>query len=165
MDGLLVETTRRILGDRAGAPDAWRGPLWRALEESGLTRAWVPEELGGAGGGLDDGFAILGVAGSFALAAPLAETLLGGWLLADAGLAVPAGPLTVADGFALDGRGRLAGRATRVPFAADADHLAVRAGAMTALVARAQATVVPGRNLAGEPRDDVILDGVAPVSA
>jgi acyl-CoA dehydrogenase len=36
----------------------------------------VPEKLGGSGASLAEGFAILGVAGRFALAVPLAETWL-----------------------------------------------------------------------------------------
>ena len=56
-------------------------------DEAGLPLAWVPEKLGGAGASLADGFAILGVAGRYALPVPLAETLLAGWLLARAGIA------------------------------------------------------------------------------
>ena len=43
-----------------------------------------------------DGFAVLRVAGRFAAPVPLAETLMAGWLLARAGIAVPSGPMTVA---------------------------------------------------------------------
>ena len=60
---------------------AWKAPLWQALADAGLTLAWVPEEHGGAGAELADGFAVLGVAGRYAAAVPLAETLLAGWLL------------------------------------------------------------------------------------
>ena len=35
--------------------DAWRQPLWSALEDSGLTTAWVSDELGGAGAGIGAG--------------------------------------------------------------------------------------------------------------
>ena len=61
--------------------DAWREPLWSALENAGLTTAWVSDELGGAGAGIGAGFAILRVAGEFATPIPLAETLLANWLL------------------------------------------------------------------------------------
>jgi len=63
---LLVETTARILRDLAepqavvnAKDEAWRKNLWRALEDAGLTRAWVPESLDGAGASLADGFEIL----------------------------------------------------------------------------------------------------------
>ena len=41
----------------------------------------APEKLGGAGASLAEGFALLGVAGRFAVAVPFAETLMAGWLL------------------------------------------------------------------------------------
>src|SRR4051794_22375293 len=61
--------------DKAGA---WTATLWRALSEAGLPLAWVPEEFGGAGADLADGFAVINAAGRFALSVPLAETLLAG---------------------------------------------------------------------------------------
>ena len=177
---LAAETTHRIfrdLGDpqalNAARGEAWRAPLWRALEDAGLTRAWVPEALGGAGAPLADGFEVLRVAGSCAVALPLAETLLAGWLLAQAGLEVPAGPLTVApvraaDRLEIDAAGRVSGRARAVPFARDAGRVAVLArrgsGARVALVERAQCALEPGSGQAGEPRDALTLAGVRPLA-
>ena len=69
---------------------AWKEPLWRTLSDAGLPLAWVPETLGGSAASLDEGFAIIGIAGRFALAIPLAETLAAGWLLARAGIEAPA---------------------------------------------------------------------------
>ena len=63
----------------------------RRWPKPGLTLAWVPEEHGGAGAELADGFAMLGVAGRYAAPVPLAETLLAGWLLSRAGIACAAG--------------------------------------------------------------------------
>ena len=55
-DPLVVETVTRILRDLAdpqtvnsGTNGSWHAPLWAALEESGLTRAWLAADLGGAG--------------------------------------------------------------------------------------------------------------------
>jgi alkylation response protein AidB-like acyl-CoA dehydrogenase len=147
---------------------------WRALEDHGLTRAWVPEAAGGAGASLVDGFAILTLAGGVALDLPLAETLLAGWLLAAAGLAVPEGTLAPAAPAATEGGrvvlgadGRLIGEVAAVPFAREVDRLAVigrRAAGETfvALVDRAACTVSARDNLAGEPRDTVSFDGVTP---
>ena len=75
---------------------------------------------------------MLRAAGRFAAPVPLAETLMAGWLLAQAGIAVPGGPLTIApvhaDGhIALTADGTLSGRARRVPFARNAGHIAVLA--------------------------------------
>src|SRR5271156_3944682 len=138
-DNIIVDTATRIFRDLcepATVNDAeqgvWPKALWDALEESGLTVAWVPDDLGGAGATMADGFAVLRASGRFAVPVPLAETLMAGWLLARAGIAVPNGPMTVAPGHAdgqitLRDRGRLAGRARRVPFARNAGHIAVLA--------------------------------------
>ena len=132
----------------------WPKALWDALEESGLPAAWVSEDLGGAGAGMADGFAVLRVAGRFAAPAPIAETLIAGWLLGRAGIALPGGPLTVAPVHA-DGRitlgadGRLGGRARHVPFARNAGHIAVLAARggepVAALVATAGLPISQGR--------------------
>jgi alkylation response protein AidB-like acyl-CoA dehydrogenase len=99
---LIADATRRIFRD-LGDPQAlnlardesWRAPLWKALEEAGLTRAWVPERHGGAGASIAEGFEILRISGEFAVAVPLGETLLAGWALAREGRDVPAGELSV----------------------------------------------------------------------
>jgi acyl-CoA dehydrogenase len=151
----------------------WPKALWDALEGSGLTVAWVPEELGGAGAEMGDGFAVLRIAGRFAAPVPIAETLTAGWLLAQAGIAVPGGPLTVApvhaDGrIAIGADGRLSGRARRVPFARNAGHIAVlahRGGERAvALVEAPGLPISQGTSLAGEPRDDVSFDGAMPLA-
>jgi alkylation response protein AidB-like acyl-CoA dehydrogenase len=100
---------------------------------------------------------------------PLAETLLAGWLLAAAGIELPAGVLApiAGPGVALVD-GRLRNRASRVAFAREADRLVVcgsRAGrGFIALVDPAACRIEPRDNLAGEPRDTVVFDGVAPVA-
>ena len=176
-DPVLLDVTRKLLHDVADPQTrrggAGRAAAWRALEANGLTKAWVPEAAGGAGAGIADGFAILTLAGGVALDLPLAETLLAGWLLAAAGLAVPDGQLAPAGAegapITLDDGGRLHGRATAVAFAREVAQLAVlaRRGSgelVVALVDRAACAVRPRDNVAGEPRDGVVLDGVAPIA-
>ncbi|MDD9981452.1 MAG: acyl-CoA/acyl-ACP dehydrogenase [Gammaproteobacteria bacterium] len=182
-DLLVIDTTDRLLSELCGpavvttAEDGtWPEALWDALEESALTRAWIPEALGGPGTGLADGFAIVRLAGTHAVPAPLAETLLAGWLASEADLEAPEGPLTVApvdtaSSIGLDGDA-LVGFATRVPYARACGHLAVvfregDAGTGTpgvAIVERAACAVEPGTSLAGEPSDTVFLDGVVPIA-
>ena len=177
-DNIIVDTATRIFRDLcepATINDAekgeWPKALWDALEESGLTLTWVPDELGGAGAELSDGFAVLRVAGRFAAPVPLAETLMAGWLLSRAGIAVPGGPLTIApvhaDGhIALRPDGTLAGRARRVPFARNAAHIAVLAQrgseTVTALVSARGLAISHSNSLAGEPSDTVSFDGAVP---
>ena len=122
----VTEAAQRIFADLADpqavnrdADGAWKAPLWRALEEAGLTLAWVPEALGGAGARLTEGFEVLAAAGRYALAAPLAETLLAGWLLARGGLTAPPGMMSLApvqpgEPIQLEPDGSLRGRARAV---------------------------------------------------
>jgi acyl-CoA dehydrogenase len=174
---MIADAASRILADLAdpqtinrATDGAWKQPLWRALEEAGLPLAWVAEDLGGSGAGLADGFAILGVAGRHALAVPLAETLLAGWLLAQGRLKAPSGVMTVApvrplERITLDADGRLNGRVLGVPFAADSRHIAVLAegkAAAIALVATEDCRVEQGHNLAGDACNAVILERVKP---
>jgi alkylation response protein AidB-like acyl-CoA dehydrogenase len=177
---IVAETAARIFADLAdpqevnSAKDAgWKAPLWRALAESGLTLAWVPEANGGAGAELADGFAVLGVAGRYAAAVPLAETLLAGWLLSRAGLSAPQGAMSVAparpgDRITLNADGTLSGQARGVPFAKDARHLAVLAGDpkgfWVALVETATCRLSDGVSLASEPSNTVTFDRVKPIA-
>jgi acyl-CoA dehydrogenase len=179
-DHIVAETAARIFSDLAdlqtvnrARDDAWKAPLWRALTEAGLPLAWVPDRLGGSGASLADGFAALGVAGRFAIAVPLAETLLAGWLLARAGLEAPAGAMTVApfrplDRIRLGADGTLGGRALGVPFAAEVSHIAVLAeddaGAIVALVAAKDCRLDRGHTPAGDALDAVAFERVKPLA-
>ncbi len=177
-DNLIVNAATRLFQDlstTAAINEAetgrWPAELWNALEESGLPLAWVPDDLGGAGAEIGDGFAVMQVAGSFAAPVPLAETLLAGYVLAQAGMGAPQGPMTVAPvtpdtRIELGRDGRLTGVARQVPFARLAEHIAVLADAggetRVALVRTADCAINAGVSYAGEPRDDVRFDGVAP---
>jgi alkylation response protein AidB-like acyl-CoA dehydrogenase len=130
----------------------------------------VPKALGGSGASIADGFALLTLAGEIALDLPLAETLLAGWLVASAGLTVPDGPAAPAgtvEDIELDEDGKLSGRISGVPFARELDWLAVIGERSTgerfvAHIDRAACEIETRHNLAGEPRDTVILRGIAP---
>jgi alkylation response protein AidB-like acyl-CoA dehydrogenase len=177
---IVAETAARIFADLADPQevnsarnDAWKGPLWQALSDAGLTLAWVPEERGGAGAELADGFAVLGVAGRYAAAVPLAETLLAGWLLSRAGLTAPEGAMSVAparpgDRITLNADGTVSGQARGVPFARDAKHLAVLAGDQkglsVALVETTACRLNEGMSLASEPSNTVVFDRVNPLA-
>src|SRR5437764_92835 len=180
-DNIIVDTATRIFADlcepqtvNAAEEGQWPQALWDALEESGLTLTWVPDNLGGAGAEMMDGFAVLRAAGRAAAPVPLAETLMAGWLLAQAGLNAPAGPMTLApvheDGnLTLGADGKLRGRARHIPFARRAGHIAVLAtkdGApVVALVAAEGLGIREGTSLAGEPQDTVTFDGAAAIAS
>ncbi|MEZ5852942.1 MAG: acyl-CoA dehydrogenase family protein [Hyphomicrobiaceae bacterium] len=178
-DSIVAETAARIFADladpqtiNAAKDDGWRKPLWDALSESGLTLAWVPEDLGGAGAGLAEGFELMTVAGRSASPVPLTETLLAGWLLSQGRIASPAGPMSIAparpkDRIALGADGTLIGRARGVPYAREAAHLAVIAdgpkGPAIALVATKDCRIADLRGLAGATVQDVTFDKVVPL--
>lgn len=166
-----AETMRRA--DSGEFPQA----LWRALTEAGYTSALVPESAGGAGLEMPDALSLLVSAGRHALPAPLAETMLAGWLLSSAGIEMPEGPHTVApvrEGDALvakrDGADwRIEGTATRVPWARQCGTIAVVAQAdgesVVALVAVAGCAIKDGHNVAGEPREELVFPGTKPLQA
>jgi len=178
-DHIVAELAARIFADLADPQTinrlddgAWKVPFWRALSDAGLPLAWVPERLGGAGASLADGFAALGVAGRFAVAVPLAETLMAGWLLTRAGVEAPNGVMTVAPSRPSDriifGRdATLSGRAFGVPFASEAENLAVVAqgetGVVVALVSARDCTIGEGRTLAGDASNIVRFERVKPL--
>jgi acyl-CoA dehydrogenase len=145
----------------AASRDGWDAVLWQALEDTGLTLAGSPEDAGGSGGDLAAAADIAVAAGAAAAPVPLAETLAAGMLLAQAGAEIPPGPLTLA---VAAGRGV---PLRRVPYGRLATTVAAGSGeARTgfgpngdwlAVIPR-PAGVTPGRNLAGEPRDEVSLD-------
>jgi acyl-CoA dehydrogenase len=178
-ENIIIETAERIFADLADSQtiinaknDGWKAQIWRVLEDSGLTLAWVPEAQGGAGAALDDGFGILRAAGRAALSVSLADTMLAGWLLAQGGISSPSGMMSVApshphDRIALDAAGLLSGTARKVGFAREVSHLAVIAeaadGAMIALVDAKSCQISEGENLAGEASDTVKLAKVKPL--
>jgi acyl-CoA dehydrogenase len=177
-ENIVVETAEKIFADLADAQAInhdkkgdWKAPLWKALSEAGLPLSWVPEDCGGSGTSLAEGFAVLGAAGRFAIAVPLAETMLAGWLLAQAKIASPAGEMTLAptspkDRIALNPDGTLSGRARGVPFAKQAAHIAVLASGngshSIALVDAAKVRIEAGLNLANDNSDTVTFDRIEP---
>jgi acyl-CoA dehydrogenase len=159
---------------QAAERDGWSPRMWAAVAEMGLPWISVPEEHGGQGGSLTDAFDVLRVAGRHALSVPLAETgLLGGWLLASAGMHVPATAVTIVPGHAQDslsiGDDGLTGIAHAVPWARAASHIValvqIDAAPHVVCVPQERVSVTPMTNMAGEPRDAVHFDGVSLASA
>lgn len=170
---MLIEVATGLFRDRCTPEDVvaaegagWSERLWSAMAESGFPYVSVPEEVGGSGGDVADACALLTVVGRFAAPVPQAESgMLGGWALAAAGLALPAGPLSVAVGRPGDvvelsgkpGSWRLTARVQRVPWGGRSERVALLAAlgderyVVSAPTSVAQVSC--GRNLAAEPRD------------
>ncbi len=173
-ENIVAETAERIFTDLADAQTinrdnkgGWKVPLWQALTEAGLPLSWVSEDCGGSGASMAEGFSVLSAAGRFAIAVPLAETMLAGWLLAQARIASPEGAMTVApagpkDRIVVGADGTLSGRARGVPFATEVRHIAVLAhgasGTSIALVEASACRIEAGLNLASDGSDTVTFN-------
>ena len=137
------------------AGGSWPQQLWQTFAETGLAQAALPEDTDGAG--LAAGLAVLRAAGRHAAPIPVAETLIGTLLCHAAGIEAPPGPLAVHTPLAEQGDVDAA-TLQRVPWARFASAIAVvRTDAGLALCKPVD--VIEGANLAGEPRDDVVLAG------
>ena len=176
---LLAEAMERIFRDAFEArgdrgESAFDSELWGQLAELGLPELLVPESAGGAGGSLEDAQAVVHAMGRFAVALPLAETLLVRRLCADADLDAPEGPLTLATrsegGLVRRGASwRFAGTLRGVPWGARAagilTALPAPDGTRLALLRPEDASTIEARsNPAGEPRDQLVFEH-APVSS
>lgn len=178
----ITEAVTTILQDlstpenvRRTEEQGWNPEVWSVLAETGFTGISVPEEAGGSGGDIADACAVVKELGRFAAAVPVAETgLLAGWALAASRLPLPEAPATVGVGargdtvelVRRDGGWRVDGRLHRVPWAQQAGRVVVLARAEGAdqvvSLRTADLEILPGRNLAGESRDTVVLDGAVP---
>jgi acyl-CoA dehydrogenase len=160
-------------GDLDG--QGWHPQAWKALDRIGVTSLSVSEAAGGAGADLGGATVVLLALGSLGASVPAVETgLMAGWLAERAEARLPDGIVTAATGDTLDlrfdnGRWRATGTLTRVPWARHADHAVVLSWAESVpcvvVVPLAGAELRHGTNVAGEPRDDVILSKAAAPAA
>ena len=180
MSVILLDQADRLFGqyatkDALGAADRGAFPiaLWTACEEAGFTLADIPEEAGGVGLGAGDVARLIRRSAYHTVPIPLVETILANALWAEAGGEPLAGIATLAPTNARDRIGAerraaglvLSGSAERVPWGAMAGHVLVLAqspaGPVLCLVEGGKAAGTAIRNLANEPRDTLVFDGVA----
>lgn len=144
----------------------WPAALWGALEDAGILSGLVPESAGGPGIPPADAWAMMFVLGDAAAPVPAAETMLARGLVAQAGVRPPDGILTIASAVS-PARihlhdGVLSGRLAGVPHGARAQAvlaiIEAEGGPLLVLVDPALGRVEPGANLAGEPRDTLLLE-------
>lgn len=119
-----------------------------------------------------DALPILHALGYYSAPVPLAETIFAQWLLAVHGLPLSSGIATVGDGSSLTITGnavggfQASGSMRRIPWARAAESLVVQfahgdrpyIGLMLFQPSSASLVIDPGKNLASEPRDTVVLD-------
>ncbi|MDX2158048.1 MAG: acyl-CoA dehydrogenase family protein [Hyphomicrobiaceae bacterium] len=149
----------RASGGRAGGAEGFvAAPLWKALEEAGITAI-------GAGGDDDVAFAdameLVRRAGYHALPVPVAETIIARRVLTRAGIAAPEGAMTLAPPGAgplpTFADGKLAGTAKSVPYGRSSGHVLVATLSHLHLVDAREAVAARGSNIAGEPSDTIDL--------
>jgi len=187
---MLLDSMERLFEDRCSKQvidqaetGTFAADLWRAVSETGVPLAALPESAGGADAEWSDLYAVLRVAGRFAAPIPLAETMLAGWAASAAGLEIGEGPMSVGpvragDRLTLERDGnawRLSGEAGRLPYAGAATQIVLLAdgpdGELAVLLSGTQgAELTRGRNMANEPRDTlrfsslhISADAAAPV--
>lgn len=176
----IVDVVRSILGDHsnqesviAAEGPGWNETLWNALSEKGFASISIPESAGGSDGDLADACLVLHELGRSAASVPFVEnTLLAGWALAEAGVALPKGINTMSTGSSKDNvtvtgnpdGAVLDGVLHAVPWATHSNQIVVLAdideNPHLIQVPTASTTVEPGRNLAMESRDMVRFEKV-----
>ncbi len=160
MRAMFQESVERLFADavdaetlRLAETGAWSDSLWAQMEALGLPLAAVSEDLGGIGASWTDLFPVIRACGSSAVPAPLPETLVANALLSACGIAPPESGVTVfAAGDAVSVlRGLPWGRQARWLVLHDTTRGRLGLHDMTG------AAVEHDVNVAGEPRDTVIL--------
>jgi acyl-CoA dehydrogenase len=141
--------------------------LWGTAESLDLPLIGIDENRGGSGGSVLDLISVMLCAGRYSAPLPLAETSLAAWLLTQAGMDAPPGPLTLIPDpseLALHA-GRLTGHADRVPWARGATAIVALLpdGAGKHCIVQIDATrvnITPGSDLAGMPRDTLDINDI-----
>ena len=177
MREIFESTIERLLADtvtpellRGCDAGQWPQALWEAVEESGFALAGAPEALGGAGASWEDLVVIVRSLGRHAAPVPLAEAMLGNWLLGQAGLEAAPGVLSIgAQGTLTLQEGRISGELQDVPWGRHAEHVvAVTGGPAPTVVLLSTASSSEHQlrlNTAGEPRDTLQWQAVTPVAS
>ena len=163
-DHLIADLARRVFERRERPPpaDAFDRELWETCKQAGLEQVLITGEASA----LRDGAAVVTLAGYHAARVPLAEAMVARWTAMRVGWSEESAIPTVAPHaeeavFRPHGRGatRLRGRLEGVPFGRHASAVFAVVDDRLLRIEAADATVIEGRNLAGEPRDGLIFDG------
>ena len=150
------------------AAGGWSSEQWNSLTDLGLPLALVAESAGGFGIARQDALRLIRLAGYYAVAAPLGETLLANWLLTEHGLPPADGAATVVPvvgdlpvSLRKGNNGwSLSGTLERVPWGrAAATVVVMTSEGSTYLLRLPQGASTIGRNenVAGEARDTLKL--------
>ncbi len=143
--------------------------LWQQTDEMGLPGIGIDEEAGGSGGSILDLVEVLKAQGAHAAPLPIAESHLARWVAARTGAELDGDRLSVlAPGEVRDSlsvtQGRASGTLHDVRWARAAATVVAPLhleGALQVLaLPTGDATITPGLDLAGQPKDAVTLDDI-----
>ena len=172
---LLLDSLERLLRDQctperveASEEGGFDSELWQQICELELHRAALPEGQGGVEAGLPLMVELLKLMASYALPAPVAESMvLAPWLVTRANSQLPDGLVSVApgsDGLNLSGSTgswRISGNLERVPSGRHADQVLVVVktanGEQLLCLQKSQWQIEQNKNLAGEARDRLLF--------
>jgi acyl-CoA dehydrogenase len=163
VDRLLQESVSGLFGRHSNlshvrelSSGGWMPELWSIVEEAELPLLPVTEAAGGSGGSVGQWAISLRTAARHCAPIPLAETGVAGWLLEQAGIAVPEGALTVAGTPAAEGENVTI---ETVPYARHVGRIVVAMVGSdvceVATLSRDHYDITESVNLAGEPRDTI----------
>lgn len=158
---LFTENVNRKLIEQCEAGN-FPQALWDLVEDSGFTHALVPEPAGGIGLSFEAAFPIFSGLGSSAVPLPLAETMIGAFVLAMAGVEIPSGPITLIETVQISCADGLAqGRVVNVPWARHCPWAVASLNddrmALFSLSNKAEVEIVHGQDLAGMPSDQILF--------
>jgi acyl-CoA dehydrogenase len=145
---VLTHMASRLFADLSGRNFSSGWPL---IYEAGFASLLVSEDKGGFGGDFGDMFAVMRLAGYYALALPLGETILAHRLLASAGIDRPDGAISIA------------ANGSRAPWGREVGSLVSVEGGELLLFSAEQCLFEEGISTAGEPRDRATFTG-APIA-
>lgn len=168
---LILDSAQRVFARvddeaiRRAERGEWLRETWDALAEFGAPLMLLSEERGGFGLPVQDAFALVHLAAQFCVPLPLAEAMLGNWMLAQAGLPLGEGPLTIAVSQKVDdvhlerreGGWHVSGTVSKVPWGRFADLVLIADGHIMR-IEQGVGTVQEAANLADQPRDRLTFD-------
>jgi acyl-CoA dehydrogenase len=144
--------------------------LWDRLCDLGLARVGSPEDRGGSGGTLGDLLVLVEAIGSHGVSVPIVEASVADWVLShDHQLDERLNTIALLAAAVDSATGPVTAELPAVPWARHADRLVLCAPGTAPLAVdlhHPTVTIRRGENLAGEPRDTVIMTGTpaAPVA-
>jgi len=168
MRDLFEDSLGRRLADVA-TPETLRslegrvdGTLWAALEAEDFASALADGDPANA---WSDAFGLVRAMGRRPAPIPLVETMIARWILSQAGLERPEGPLSLSTNahLALDA-GRVSGTVSETPWGRAVPGVVAVLDDAVLLLPTAGTEIREALNIAGEPRDCLAFASVAPIA-